>query len=530
MIPAKPCGLCAIAAIGAILATAFFATPAVKKGDLPATATRLQGHAIPAPKSLPLSPIGRIGPITPAPTLSTWEPGTTIHIPLPDGTTHTGKVNLSMRDTHGWTRVGGELSGGGSFSFSERGTSLSGLVQLPHEATAWRLQPQPDGRAQYKKLALSSVRCSALPRPLYEREEPMPNETELRAPPPILSSRPGANAVLFLDFDGETVSDPNWANGQVIEAPKARMNARQISKVFDRVAGDFIAFDVDVTTNPSRYANAALGSRMRCIITRNDKAAPRSGGVAYVGSFADAGTGDFTNNIPCWVFIDRNADLCAEAISHELGHTLGLDHDGRDFQNGRHQEYYGGQGRGRTGWTPIMGVSYYRRLSQWSKGEYRNASNTEDDIGIIAGANNGFGFIPDDAGNTPGTANNLAGSGPIVDQRGVIRNVNDMDVFRLQTSGGRAAINLKADGPEGNVDLSVELLDSAGNPLLNENPRNSLNASFRKNLSPGTYYLRIRGTGKGDPARTGYSAYGSIGSYRIVGKVNGLNATFNGGG
>jgi hypothetical protein len=30
----------------------------------------------------------------------------------------------------------------------------------------------------------------------------------LRAAPPILSSRPGASAVLFLDFDGDIVTDP----------------------------------------------------------------------------------------------------------------------------------------------------------------------------------------------------------------------------------------------------------------------------------------------------------------------------------
>jgi hypothetical protein len=34
-----------------------------------------------------------------------------------------------------------------------------------------------------------------------------------------------------------------------------------------------------------------------------------------------------------------------------------------------------------------MGVSYYKRLSQWSKGEYKFPSNIEDDIAIISGGN-----------------------------------------------------------------------------------------------------------------------------------------------
>jgi hypothetical protein len=125
--------------------------------------------------------------------------------------------------------------------------------------------------------------------------------------------------------------------------------------VHERVAGDYASFAIDITTDPSRYANAAVGNRMRCIVTRNDKAAPRAGGVAYVGSFAEAGTADFTNNIPCWVFIDRNVDSCAEAISHELGHTLGLSHDGRDFPGGRHQEYYPGQGAAKRGGRRLWG-------------------------------------------------------------------------------------------------------------------------------------------------------------------------------
>jgi hypothetical protein len=330
--------------------------------------------------------------------------------------------------------------------------------------------------------------------------------------------------VLFLDFDGDIVSDPNWANGRTIDAPRARLNSRQITKVHERVAGDYASFAIDITTNPSRYANAAVGNRMRCIITRNDAAAPRAGGVAYVGSFAEAGTGDFTNDIPCWVFIDRNVDSCAEAISHELGHTLGLSHDGRDFPSGRHQEYYPGQGRGRTGWAPIMGVSYYKRLSQWSKGEYKNPSNTEDDIDIISGSANGFGFVPDEAGNTIGSAANLENIGLIVDQHAVIRNASDVDVFRLVTNGGRAALRAVSDGHEGNIDLQLEVLDSGGNVIEESNPRNAITAQLRKNLAAGTYYVRVFGVGKGNPLRTGYTDYGSIGAYKIVGKINGLHA------
>ena len=51
-----------------------------------------------------------------------------------------------------------------------------------------------------------------------------------------------------------------------------------------------------------------------------------------------------------------------EAASHEAGHNLGLSHDGT-----RKTGYYAGHGD----WAPIMGVGYYREVSQWSTARLR---------------------------------------------------------------------------------------------------------------------------------------------------------------
>jgi hypothetical protein len=171
-----------------------------------------------------------------------------------------------------------------------------------------------------------------------------------------------------------------------------------------------------------------------------------------------------------------------------------------------------------------MGVSYHKMLSQWSKGEYRSASNLEDDIAVIAGETNGFGLIADDVGDTINAAVDLGHKGPIVIHRANIRNQEDVDVFRFVTLGGPSAIQVKSVGREANVDVLLELLDATGATILASNPKGTLTAGFRTVLSAGTYYLRMRGTGKGDPLKSGYTAYGSIGSYRIVGKVLGLGA------
>ena len=53
-----------------------------------------------------------------------------------------------------------------------------------------------------------------------------------------------------------------------------------------------------------------------------------------------------------------------------------------------------------------MGGSSGKNLVQWSKGEYPNADNDEDDLKIITndavGNPNGFGYRADDHGYTPG--------------------------------------------------------------------------------------------------------------------------------
>ena len=41
-----------------------------------------------------------------------------------------------------------------------------------------------------------------------------------------------------------------------------------------------------------------------------------------------------------------------------------------------------GHGTGALSWGPIMGASYGRNVSQWSRGQYYRATNAEDDLAI----------------------------------------------------------------------------------------------------------------------------------------------------
>jgi hypothetical protein len=353
--------------------------------------------------------------------------GDTVIIPIADGEQVQGTVNLVKQD-NGYLRVAGSVQSreGGSFSVSTNGKEVAGLIQLHGQQLAYRVEQPTQGEVIVREMQRGDVVC--LPLPHMENEKVASRARSPEEAPPILNSRPTAVATLYLDFDGEVVNDPDWNNGQTINAPPPNVSNAEITQIFERVKEDFWPFRINVTTEVSRYNSAPVGKRMRCIITPNDAAAPGSGGVAYLTSFARAGS-TFSSTIPCWVFNSSVIGI-AEAISHELGHTFGLRHDGRELPSG-HEEYYLGHGSGATSWCPIMGAGYYVSLVQWSKGEYANANNQEDDVAIISNNTNGFGYIADEAGGTRAQAANLAfATGGVITQPGIITAASDEDFIR----------------------------------------------------------------------------------------------------
>src|SRR5689334_9961155 len=106
-----------------------------------------------------------------------------------------------------------------------------------------------------------------------------------RAQVPIMNSYPSASATIFLDFDGQTVANTSWNfNGPFVCAPSGLTNA-QISSVFDRVAEDYRPFDVNITTDSTKYWSAPVAKRMRVILTVSSEWYGSAGGVSFVGSF-----------------------------------------------------------------------------------------------------------------------------------------------------------------------------------------------------------------------------------------------------
>lgn len=450
--------------------------------------------------------------------------GDLVTLPLPEGSA-SGRINLVVHEPDGVTRMAGELtSRRGSFSLTEAHGQLFGRVLLPNERLGYEISRAAGGDLMLVRKPLGDILCDLLP-PEHEGPQGAIADAATAAPqavPPLLSSRPGASAVLYLDFDGETVTDPDWNNGTTIVAAPSTLSSAQITEVWNRVKEDYAPFNIDVTTDVTRYNGAAIGRRMRCIITPTSAWFGPAGGVAYRFSFRQAGTLGYTTTVPCWVF-NTTVNGIAEAVSHELGHTLGLKHDGDLNQptGSTGSEYYGGHGSGAVSWGPIMGASYSRSLVQWSKGEYNGANNTEDDIAIIAGTSNGFGFVADEAGSTRATAAALGMSGASILQTGVITSSTDIDFYSF-TLSGPASLTLTASPAaiSPNLDLGLELQDANGVVLASANPDQLLGADVSLALAAGTYYVRVQGVGRGQVLSDGYSNYGSIGSYTLSGSVS----------
>lgn len=365
----------------------------------------------------------------------------------------------------------------------------------------------------------------------------------------LLHSKPSSPNVVYLDFNGELVSGRAWnsAARPVIDAVPFNLDSDESSfsnaerlkivDVWHRMAEDLAAFDIDVTTErPASFNNRTGHIVVTHNLDRNGAAitCTSCGGTAYVNVFGGS------NNVfysPGWVYFNKlgNAEWnIAEAGSHEFGHNLGLSHDGTSTTG-----YYAGLGSDSNlvSWAPIMGVGYYKNVTQWSKGEYPDANNTQDDLAIIDGK---LGYRTDDHGDTRASATPLFinGSGGVVasnpaldpdnvlfENKGVIDTSTDVDVFSFVSGAGDINLTVNpawdafyrpTNHRGANLDIDIELQNNSGTPIDFDDPLTETNASVSATVAAGTYYLLV--TGVGNPV-TPYYAYASQGMYFINGTV-----------
>lgn len=386
-----------------------------------------------------------------------------------------------------------------------------------------------------------------------------------------LHSSPTSSKVIYLDFNGHTTTGTSWNNTSIgasfyspaydIDGKPASFSNEELSRIqqiWQRVAADFAPFDVDVTTQApptdwlikSNSTDANYG--MRAVITSYGPSSSTAGGIAKVNSFNAA------TDTPCFIY-NKSLTGVAEAISHEVGHTLGLSHDGTTSS-----AYYYGHGSGETSWAPIMGVGYNKNVTSWDNGTYFSNNNGSASANYGHGPNdmavistfNGFGYQLDQIGNATISAAALTIAGGVVNQFGRIETSLDSDFysFQLQSSGN---VNLKfdpysyrafvdrdglwggsnlvytapvSDGNSGtpyadsgtNLDLAVGLYSSSGSLLGSFNGAGLATTLAWSNLAAGTYYVKLDGVGVGNPTispPSGYNDYGSVGNYLITGTI-----------
>ena len=343
-----------------------------------------------------------------------------------------------------------------------------------------------------------------------------------------LHSRPGSALTIYLDFDGHDPSGTVWtssygdftAEAYTLDSDPA-FNATELTRiagVWQRVAEDYAPFDVDVTTeDPGQAAitrsssgDTVYGTRVVISPTNSIYGDCSCGGVAYVGVFDTPSSHSYYQ--PAWVFtrgVGTGSKSIAEAASHEAGHNLGLRHDGNTTST-----YYSGHGV----WAPIMGVGYYKPLSQWSRGEYTGANNPEDDLAVIS--SNGPPPIADDVADTrasavaiqPGTTS------------GEISTRADVDWFRF-TATGTTTVAVTPLSAGGNLDVRLGIYNDDGSEVALVDPLSAyvssdsatgLSATTTLGLPTGTYVASVEGVGAGSVSGTGYSDYASLGRYTLT--------------
>ncbi len=156
---------------------------------------------------------------------------------------------------------------------------------------------------------------------------------------PLFESNPGANVAMFVDFDGGTYRRSSGAledyGAASLDGDRSTFNADEQAKILRAVtdlAANYAAYDVNVTTDPSARRRSP---KWTWLLVTNDYGS-RSGRA----QIDDIGRKEYANGLAGTLAVlePRSYERPAYLLTHEFGHTFGLEHAGR-FSDGDFEEY-----------------------------------------------------------------------------------------------------------------------------------------------------------------------------------------------
>jgi hypothetical protein len=369
---------------------------------------------------------------------------------------------------------------------------------------------------------------------------------------PALDSNPGAKATLYLDFTGNY--EKSWFNYDDNHVKTTYKNITtpafdtdgdpstfsatekaQIKEIWQRVAEAYAPFNINVSTD--YYGSFDNGKALHVVIggSASDWLKLGASGVSSIGSFHDDAPNEvfvFSSDILKWSrypskFTDNKGNAVvltaavANSISHESGHAFGLHHQKTFNADGSVKATYS---TGTANWTPIMGDNLASDRVTWADGPIDmihyswsgfgllggysfNIPINEDEMAIIAGADNGFGYRPEPHNITIATAAALTVKNPLLSQlggQGIIEKMNDVNVFSFTTQKGYVNVRVDAAAVGADLEPKVELWSATG--LIASADPATASVVFSKYLAAGTYYVKVLSHGD----------YGDVGQYSVT--------------